>query len=70
MHFIEAQDLARILDYAALVNALEVAFRGSVTGPPRHHHTVPVADGQDATLLVMPAWDSTYLGIKTATGTV
>ena len=67
MHFIDAQDLARVLDYAALVNALEVAFRGSVTVPKRHHHTVPVADGQDATLLLMPAWDATYLGIKTAT---
>ena len=67
MHFIDAQDLARVLDYAALVNALEVAFRGSVTVPKRHHHTVPVADGQDGTLLLMPAWDATYLGIKTAT---
>ncbi len=67
MHFLEAQDLSQVLDYAALVDALEVAFRGDFTVPPRHHHTLPVADGRDATLLLMPAWDASYLGIKTAT---
>ena len=67
MQLLEAQDLSQVLDYAALVDALELAFRGKITAPPRHHHTLPVADGRDATLLLMPAWDATYLGIKTAT---
>ena len=67
MHVLEAQDLSQVLDYAALVDALDAAFRGDATVPPRHHHTVPVADGRDATLLLMPAWDANYLGIKTAT---
>jgi ornithine cyclodeaminase/alanine dehydrogenase-like protein (mu-crystallin family) len=67
MHVLQARDLSQVLDYAALVDALDAAFRGDATVPPRHHHTVPVADGRDATLLLMPAWDANYLGIKTAT---
>ena len=67
MRVLEARDLSQVLDYAALVDALDAAFRGDATVPPRHHHTVPVADGRDATLLLMPAWDANYLGIKTAT---
>ena len=67
MRVLGARDLSQVLDYAALVDALDAAFRGDATVPPRHHHTVPVADGRDATLLLMPAWDANYLGIKTAT---
>ncbi len=67
MHVLEARHLSQVLDYATLVDALEAAFRRDVAVPPRHHHTVPVADGRDATLLLMPAWDANYLGIKTVT---
>ena len=67
MHILEARHLSQVLDYATLVDALEAAFRCDVAVPPRHHHTVPVADGRDATLLLMPAWDANYLGIKTVT---
>lgn len=67
MQNLDADALARRLDYAALVDALDDAFRGDVTIPPRHHHTVPVDSGRDATLLLMPAWDADFLGIKTAT---
>ena len=67
MHVLEARHLSQVLDYATLVDTLEAAFRRDVVVPPRHHHTVPVADGRDATLLLMPAWDATYLGIKTVT---
>lgn len=67
MRILGAEDLARLLDYASLVDALEAAFRGDATVPPRHHHTVPVAGGRDAALLLMPAWDAAYLGVKTAT---
>ena len=67
MQVLEARHLSQVLDYATLVDALEAAFRRDVAVPPRHHHTMPVADGRDATLLLMPAWDATYLGIKTVT---
>ena len=70
MRVVTAEDIARVLTYPGLIDALAVAFRGDITVPERHHHTVP-QPGRDATLLVMPAWtdgpDATgarYLGCK------
>ncbi len=67
----------RVLD-ASIVEALEIEplveqlrqiFRAGGTVPPRHHHTVPVPNAPDATLLLMPAWqESRYLGTKIVTG--
>jgi len=67
MFYLDAGRLAGLLDFAALVDALDAAFRGGATVPPRHHHTVPVDSGRHATLLLMPAWDEAFIGIKTAT---
>jgi ornithine cyclodeaminase len=69
LRIVTAEDLESILTYDALVDALADAFRGDVTVPVRHHHTVshPAAD---ATLLLMPAWTETgerYLGCKVVT---
>ena len=36
MLVLEARDLSQVLDYAALVDALDAAFRGDATVPPRH----------------------------------
>lgn len=58
--------MARALPYGALVDAIERAFAGGVTVPVRAHHNVPVPDGQDATILLMPAWsDDGFIGVKT-----
>ncbi len=66
MKVFDAADLQGILDYADLADAIDAAFKGGVTVPVRAHHTVPVEDGRDSTLLIMPAWSDTgYLGIKT-----
>lgn len=66
MKFIDAAELARALPYAALVDAIDAAFRGGVTVPVRAHHNVPVVDGDDATVLLMPAWsDDGFIGVKT-----
>ena len=56
MRVVDAATIERVLDYPGLVAALADAFRGRVVAPPRHHHTLPRADG-DATLLLMPAWE-------------
>jgi alanine dehydrogenase len=66
-----ADDIASALAYPALVEALREAFRGDITVPVRHHHTVP-QPGRDATLLLMPAWTADaasdrFLGCKVAT---
>lgn len=68
MRMIDAETLRRLLDYPSVIDALERMFREGATAPLRHHHTVPVGDGPDATLLLMPAWQQDRaLGVKLAT---
>ena len=56
------------LETLPLVEALREAFRGRVTSPARHHHTIKVPGGPDATLLLMPAWrEGRYAGVKIVT---
>jgi ornithine cyclodeaminase len=55
VRIVTADDINRILDYPALIEALEAAFRAEFAAPAREHHSLPQA-GTDATLLVMPAW--------------
>jgi alanine dehydrogenase len=69
MRVVTAADIDRVLTYPALVEALGEAFRGDITVPVRHHHTIPQA-GSDATLLLMPAWNAAgerFLGCKIVT---
>ena len=69
LRIIDAETIGRALTYEGLVDALAEAFRGGITVPVRHHHTIPQA-GADATLLLMPAWTGAaekYLGCKIVT---
>ena len=65
---IEYFDEARIrecLDWSQLVAALRQAFAADdAEVPSRHRHALPGDAGQRATLLIMPAWDAAYLGVK------
>jgi ornithine cyclodeaminase len=66
LRIVTAEDVERVLDYGALVDALAEAFRSEITVPVRHHHTVP-QPGADATLLLMPAWTGSgqrFMGCK------
>jgi alanine dehydrogenase len=66
MLLIDAAKTAAALPYAALVDAIDAAFKGGCTVPVRAHHNVPVADGQDSTVLLMPAWsDDGFVSVKT-----
>ena len=65
---VDAKTVARALPYDQLISALERAFAGNVEVPLRSHHTIPVPEGTDGTLLLMPAWQSgESIGIKIAT---
>ena len=66
MYIMEPEELAEALDYSALVDALDIAFRGDYTIPARHHHTISSDCNENATVLLMPAWNKSYLGVKTA----
>jgi len=65
MRIIDAAQVHAALDYAALADRLEAMFRQGCEAPVRHHHTVKTADGLDATLLLMPAWQAgRHMGVK------
>jgi ornithine cyclodeaminase/alanine dehydrogenase-like protein (mu-crystallin family) len=70
MRLISAAEIDAALDFAALIDALSVAFRGGTIAPTRHHHTIARRGGADATHLLMPAWTApdvaggAYLGVK------
>ena len=56
MRELTADDIDRLLDYASLIEAVRDVFRSDAVAPERHHHRVQVPAGDDATLLLMPAW--------------
>lgn len=56
MQHLDGASVAAALPYAALVDAIEEAFRDGVTTPLRHHYEIEVPAGSDGAMLVMPAW--------------
>jgi alanine dehydrogenase len=69
MHIIGPSDVNAALDFTSLVESLRQMFRTGCESPLRHHHTIKdPAGGPDATLLLMPAWQSgRHIGIKLVT---
>jgi len=68
MRVVGPEDVHRCLDYPALVDALAAQFRAGAETPLRHHHSIKVPGGADATLLLMPAWQmGDALGVKLVT---
>lgn len=68
MQQIDAAQVHRALDYAALVDRLELMFRRGCELPVRHHHAIETPGGSEATLLLMPAWQvGGRFGVKMVT---
>ena len=68
MRVMNASEVEASLETEALVEQLRQMFRAGASVPPRHHHTVGVPGGADATLLLMPAWqEGRYIGVKIVT---
>ena len=68
MRIISAGEVEAALDFESLVERLRQAFRRDTVSPVRHHHAIETAGAQDATLLLMPAWQPRhYIGIKSVT---
>ncbi len=63
MKVFSAEDVARALPYGKLVEALRDGFRSEVTAP----HRMVKETGPATTLLIMPAWNTAFTGIKTVT---
>jgi len=68
MRTVSGDDIARVLTYAGLVEALRDAFRSDIVVPVRHHYALPQPSA-DGTLLVMPAWTASpgFVGCKIVT---
>lgn len=64
MRVISGAEVAAALDDPSLIDAIDGAFRSDAVVPVRHHHKILEAD---ATLLLMPAWNDSFIGVKTAT---
>lgn len=69
MRVVSGADIAHLLNFPALIDALEQAFRAEVNVPLRHHHGVG-GNHPDGTLLLMPAWTlapQAFMGVKIVT---
>lgn len=51
-----ADHLRSLLDHRSLIDALADMFDEGCEAPVRHHHSIAVPGGSDATMLLMPAW--------------
>ncbi len=58
-----AADVARLLPYGDLIEALRKGFADGAETPVRHHHETAPA----TTLLLMPSWNAKFTGLKTVT---
>ena len=63
MKYISADEIARLVSYKDIVEALREGFRAEIETPVRHHHET----GPATTLLLMPAWGADFTGLKTVT---
>jgi ornithine cyclodeaminase len=76
MRFLDGADVDAALGFPSLVDTLAAAFAKGAVAPPRHHHAVTLDGRPEATLLLMPAWESReggskgagrYMGVKCVT---
>lgn len=63
MRVLDADATREALPFGRLIPALRQAFAAGAATPERHHHALPGG----ATLLLMPAWQGAYLGVKVVT---
>lgn len=67
MLIIPEEKISKYLDYKKLIEALREIFQSDYTMPVRHHHFYKTAEGDDNTLILMPVWNSEYMGMKQVT---
>lgn len=68
MRIFSADETLAALPYPILIAKISELFAADLTAPLRHHHTLTNSQGQDATLLLMPAWQDQqgFGGVKIA----
>lgn len=66
MVFLSKAQITELLSYPDLISALRKAFAENPEVPARQHLKVRQSSGKDATLLLMPAWNEQFVGVKIA----
>jgi len=61
----DAEATRAALPLDRLIPALRAAFAAEAQVPPRHVHTIAQGGEAQGTVLIMPAWNEAFLGIKT-----
>lgn len=69
MKVMNARETADALPFPVLIDQMAALFARGQKCPDRHHHTMPMQDEPDATLLLMPAWSETIGCVKVVTAT-
>ena len=68
MHFFDAATIRTRLDWPRMIGAIAAALRADVHAPVRSSHTIEVPGQPDASLLLMPAWQTgNRIGVKLVT---
>lgn len=67
MIVIENERVLNVLQYEQLIQKLREIFLSDFVMPVRHHHFYKNSAGVENTLIMMPAWNDQYLGIKQVT---
>jgi len=68
MRTITGAELKSVLHHRMLIERMRQTFRAGAEVPMRHHHTVGTYGQNDATLLLMPAWQvNQSIGVKIVT---
>jgi ornithine cyclodeaminase/alanine dehydrogenase-like protein (mu-crystallin family) len=67
MLFIPDAEISEHLEYKKLIEALREIFQSEYTLPVRHHHFYKTAAGDENTLILMPVWNSEFMGLKQVT---
>jgi len=61
----DAPTTRQALPFGDLIAAIERMFVAGCEVPPRHVHKIGNREGEQGTVLIMPAWHAGYMGIKT-----
>ncbi len=68
MRVVSAAEVETALDYGLLIERLRQMFRIGCVVPARHQHAIANLGQDEATLLLMPAWQiGRHIGVKTVT---
>lgn len=65
MKYLSGAELATLLPYDELIEALREGFRKGGNAPLRHHHTVETENGTENNFMLMPCWqEGGMMGVK------